>query len=49
MNFAKSLPIEIANATLAERAAAANNNNYALGGEEVRSALKSLSIQETND
>ncbi|XP_016930415.3 uncharacterized protein PRAS40 [Drosophila suzukii] len=34
MNFAKSLPIEIANATLAERAAAANNNNYALGGEE---------------
>ncbi|XP_016946859.1 capon-like protein isoform X2 [Drosophila biarmipes] len=34
MNFAKSLPIEIANTTLAERAAAANNNNYALGGEE---------------
>ncbi|KAH8348889.1 hypothetical protein KR084_012261 [Drosophila pseudotakahashii] len=34
MNFARSLPIEIANTTLAERAAAANNNNFALGGEE---------------
>ncbi|XP_016979713.1 uncharacterized protein LOC108045052 [Drosophila rhopaloa] len=34
MNFARSLPIEIANTTLAERAAAGNNNNFALGCEE---------------
>ncbi|KAH8400653.1 hypothetical protein KR009_000040 [Drosophila setifemur] len=38
MNFARSLPIQIANATLAERAAAANNNNnnknYPQGSEE---------------
>ncbi|KAH8308783.1 hypothetical protein KR059_001542 [Drosophila kikkawai] len=34
MNFARSLPIEIANTTLAERAAGANNNNYAMGCEE---------------
>ncbi|XP_017069033.1 uncharacterized protein LOC108106471 [Drosophila eugracilis] len=34
MNFARSLPIEIANTTLAERAAAANNNNFGRGCEE---------------
>ncbi|XP_017094130.2 uncharacterized protein PRAS40 [Drosophila bipectinata] len=34
MNFARSLPIEIANTPLAERAAAANNNNFVLGCEE---------------
>ncbi|XP_020817281.1 uncharacterized protein LOC110190944 [Drosophila serrata] len=34
MNFARSLPIEIANTTLAERAAGANNNNYVMGCEE---------------
>ncbi|KAH8291550.1 hypothetical protein KR054_012625 [Drosophila jambulina] len=34
MNFARSLPIEIANTTLAERAAGPNNNNYVMGCEE---------------
>ncbi|XP_017039174.1 uncharacterized protein LOC108086690 [Drosophila ficusphila] len=34
MNFARSLPIEIANTTLAERAVVANNNNFAHGCEE---------------
>ncbi|XP_001360594.2 uncharacterized protein PRAS40 [Drosophila pseudoobscura] len=36
MNFARSLPIEMPNSTLAERAAVANNNNnnFALGCEE---------------
>lgn len=34
MNFARSLPIEIANTTLAERAAVANNNNFGQGCEE---------------
>ncbi|KAH8234252.1 hypothetical protein KR038_004892 [Drosophila bunnanda] len=38
MNFARSLPIEIANTTLAERAAGPNNNNYVMGCEEVRLA-----------
>jgi len=41
MNFARSLPIEIANTTLAERAAVANNNNFGQGCEEVRSVFNS--------